>query len=288
MKVFRILTNALMLALIAALTTLGSGCEYARKVIAKDKVNQGAIAYNQSRNREAQEFFISATETEPNYTTAWLYLGATLYKDYQKELDEAKKKEIANHALDVYKKALSLAGENCVNIDNAQSYIAAIYQDMNNNDEYIKAMEERAAHRCAKNEAKSQSYFSIATKYWQLSYDQTTRYQDKVKFIQGDSFHYRNMDYPDALADKQRTLDNIAKGFAYIEKTLAIDPENVEAMFYKGMLIREQEKMTKDAARHKELDQAAVKTAADATDLQKKKQAIAAEKKAQEQAAPKS
>jgi hypothetical protein len=288
MKVFRILTNALMLALIAALTTLGSGCEYARKVIVKDKVNQGAIAYNQSRIREAQEFFISATETEPNYTTAWLYLGATLYKDYQKEIDEAKKKEIAKHALDVYKKALSLAGENCINIDNAQSYIAAIYQDMNNNDEYIRAMEERAAHKCAKNEVKSQSYFSIATKYWQLSYDQTTRYQDKALFLKGDSFHYRNMDYPDALSDKQRTLENIAKGFTYIEKTLEIDPENVEAMFYKGMLIREQEKMTKDASKHKELDQAAVKIAADANDLQKKKQAIAAEKKAQEQAAPKS
>ena len=46
MKVFRNSTTALTIALIAALATLGSGCEYARKVIAKDKLNQGAIEYN--------------------------------------------------------------------------------------------------------------------------------------------------------------------------------------------------------------------------------------------------
>jgi outer membrane protein assembly factor BamE (lipoprotein component of BamABCDE complex) len=30
-----------------ALALLNSGCEYARKVIAKDQLNQGAILYNQ-------------------------------------------------------------------------------------------------------------------------------------------------------------------------------------------------------------------------------------------------
>ena len=287
MKVLQNSTTALTLALIVALTTLGSGCEYARKVIAKDKVNQGAIQYNQGHNQQAREFFVSATETDPAYTTAWLYLGATLVKEYNKEIDETKKKELANHALEVYKKALSLAGENCINIDNALSYIAVIHQDLNNKEEYFKSMEDRATNKCSKKEVKSQSYFSIATKYWQYSYDQTTRYQDKMQLAK-DPFHYRNMDYPDALPDKQRTLEYIAKGFGYIEKVLEIDPENEEAMFYKGMLYREQEKMTKDPAKHKELDQMAVRTAADATELQKKKQAEEAARKAQEQAAPKS
>ena len=287
MKVFRNSTTALILALVVGLTTLGSGCEYARKVIAKDKVNQGAIKYNQGHTTEAQEFFVSATETDPAYTTAWLYLGATLVKEYNKEIDDAKKKEIAKHALEVYKRALTLAGDNCVNVDNALSYIAVIHDDMKNFDEWVRAMETRATNKCTKKEGRAQSYYSMAVKYWQCSYEQTTRYQDKA-LIGKDDFHYRNMDYPAALPDKQKAMACTDKGLEYIEKSLELDPENPDTYIYKGLLYRERQKLTKEESKRKDLDAIAVKIGADATELQKKKQAEAAEKKAQEQSAPKS
>jgi hypothetical protein len=287
MKVFRNSINTLTLAVVVALMALGSGCEYARKVIAKDKVNQGAIQYNQNHNKEAQEFFISATETDPAYTTAWLYLGATLVKEYNKEIDQAKKREIANRALEVYRKALTLAGENCVNIDNALSYIAVIHQDLNNNEEWFEAMEARATNKCTKKEAQVQSFYAIGVKYWQCSYDQTTRYQDKTKFTE-DQFHYRNMDYPAALEDKKKAQACVGKGFEYFEKALAIDPEDTQSMFYKGLLYRELQKLTKEEAKRKEYNQKAVQIAAEATTLQNKKEAAEAAKKAQEAAAPKS
>jgi tetratricopeptide (TPR) repeat protein len=287
MKVFRNSITTPTLAVIVALTTLGSGCEYAKKVIAKDKVNQGAIQYNQGHNREAQEFFISATETDPAYTTAWLYLGATLSKEYNKEIDQAKKKETANRALEVFKKALSLAGENCANIDSALSYIAAIHQDMNNNEEWFKAMEARATNKCTRKEAQVTSLYAIGVRYWQCSYDQTTRYQDKTKFTE-DQFHYRNMDYPAAQEDKKKAQGCVDKAFEYFEKALAIDPEYTQAMFYQGLLYRELQKLTKEEARRKEYNQKAVQIAAEATALQNKKEAAEAAKKAQEAAAPKS
>ena len=287
MKVFRNSNTPLVLAVIVALTALGSGCEYARKVIAKDKVNQGAIQYNQGHNREAREFFVSATETDPAYTTAWLYLGATLVKEYNKEIDEAKKKETASRALEVYRKALTLAGENCINVDNALSYIAVIQDDLKNTDEWFKAMEARATNKCTKRDAQATSYYAMGVKYWQCSYDQTTRYQDKTKFNE-DPFHYRNMDYPAAVADKQKAQTCVAKGFENFEKALSIDPEYTQAMFYQGMLYRELQKLTKEEVKRKEFNQTAVKIAADATALQKKKDAAEAEKKAQEAAAPKS
>jgi tetratricopeptide (TPR) repeat protein len=275
-----------MLVMIVALATLGSGCQYARTVMAKDKVNQGAIKYNQGRNKEAQEFFKDATETDPAYTMAWLYYGATLVKDYKKELDEAKKKEGAQRALDVYKKALEISNGNCIVIDNALSYIATIYDDMNNVDDWRKTMEQRATNKCTKNEAKAQSFYAIGVKYWQCSYDQTTRYADKA-LLNKDPFHYRNMDYPAALADKQKAEACVASGLENFDKALQIDPEYEAAMFYKGMLYREREKMTKEDAKHKEFDQMAIKIAADATAIQKKKEAMAAQQKAQDQAAPK-
>jgi hypothetical protein len=287
MKVFRNSITTPTLAVIVALTTLGSGCEYAKKVIAKDKVNQGAIQYNQGHNREAQEFFISATETDPAYTTAWLYLGATLVKEYNKEIDPDKKKVTANRALEVYRKALTLAGENCVNIDNALSYIAVIHDDLKNNEEWFNAMEARATNKCTKKEAQAQSFYAMGVKYWQCSYDQTTRYQDRTKFTE-DQFHYRNMDYPAALDDKKKAQGCVTKAFENFEKALEIDSEYTQAMFYQGLLYRELQKLTKEEAKRKEYNQKAIQIAADATALQNKKEAAEAAKKAQEAAAPKS
>src|SRR5262252_2741137 len=102
MKVSRNSTTALTLGVITALTTLGSGCGYDRKVIAKDKLKQGMIEYNKGNFKNAQDFFKDASETDPSNPTTWLCLGATMVKDYKKESDDAKKKEISDQALDVY------------------------------------------------------------------------------------------------------------------------------------------------------------------------------------------
>jgi Tfp pilus assembly protein PilF len=286
MKVFRNSTTALTIAVIAALATLGSGCEYARKVIAKDKLNQGMIEYNKGNYRNAQEFFKDASGTDPNNANTWLCLGATLVKDYRKEIDDAKKKDFANQALEVYRKALSLANGNCGVIDNALSYVAVIHDDMKNTEEWRKTMLDRATNECMKKDTRAQSFYGLGVNYWQCSYDQTTRYQDKALF-NTDQFHYRKMDYsPEALADRQKAQACVTKGFEYFEKALAIDPEYTQAMFYKGLLYRELQKLIKEEPKRKEFEQMALKIAAEASAMQKKREAAAAEEKAREQASP--
>jgi hypothetical protein len=294
MKVFRNSTTALIIAAVAVLATLGSGCGYIKKVIAKDKLNQGMIEYNKGNYRNAQEFFKGASETDPNNPTTWLCLGATRVKDYKKEIEDAKKKEIANDALKDYQSALSLANGNCGVVDNALSYMAVIYDDMRNADrndvrsheEWRKIMEERATNKCLKKDIQAQSFYGLGVDYWKCSYDQTTRYQDKA-LLATDQFHYRKMDYsPEALADRQKAQACVTKGFEFFEKALEIDPEYTQAMFYKGLLYRELQKLVKEEAKRKEFEQMALKIAAEATALQKKKEAAAAEQKAHGQAAP--
>ncbi len=312
MKIFRNLTSALTLAAIVAVAMLNAGCEYAKKVIAKDKVNQGAILYNQGHTKRAQEFFKGATETDPDSPIAWLYYGATLVKEYQdvegnKEEDEKKKEEIANQAIDIYKRALSLAKNNCVIIDNAVLSIATIYDDLKSEEERRKRMQERvegqreiqrridvieaewrnwmqqrAENQCAKREDKATAYYSIAVRYWKCSSDETVRYRDKTA---KDPLHYRNMDYKDALPDKQRAEACVANGLEYIEKALREDPEYVDAMLYEGLLYRERQMLTKEESKRKELDQMAVKIYEKASALQKKKGEAADQP--QQQAAPK-
>jgi hypothetical protein len=286
MKVFRNLNTALAIVAIASLSLLGSGCEYVRKVIAKDKLNQGAIAYNKGLNLEAQGFFKDASETDPSNPFTWLFLGATIVKEYRKEIDEAKKKDMAKQAIEVYQKALSLSNDNCTVVENALSYLAVVYKDLKNDDEWRKATEARAIHTCTKPDAKAQAFYGIGVEYWQCSYDQTTRYQDKALFGK-DQFHYRRMDYsPEALADKQKAEVCVAKGFEYLEKALAQDPEYTQAMYYKALLYRERQKLTKEEPKRKEFEQMADKISADASALDKKREAEAAAQKAQEATAP--
>ena len=281
MKVFRNSTTALMIAAVVALATLGSGCGYIKKVIAKDKLNQGAIEYNKGNYKNAQEFFKDASGTDPDNPMIWLYLGATRVKDYKKELDDARKKEIAKDALNDYQNALSLAKENCSIIDNALSYIAVIHDDTGNRDGWRKTMEERATNKCMKKDTQAQSFYGLGVDYWKCSYEQTTRYQDKFAT---DQFHYRKMDYsPEALADRQKAQACVTKGFEYFEKALEIDSEYTQAMFYKGLLYRELQKLVKEESKRKEFEQQALKIAAEATTLQRKKEA---DQKAHDQAAP--
>ncbi|HEY6404432.1 MAG TPA: hypothetical protein VI479_23640, partial [Blastocatellia bacterium] len=77
-----------------------------------------------------------------------------------------------------------------------------------------------------------------------------------------------------------------AKGFEYLEKALAVDPEYTQAMYYKALLYRERQKLTKEEPKRKEFEQMADKISADASALDKKREAEAARAKAQEATAP--
>jgi tetratricopeptide (TPR) repeat protein len=249
---------------------LSTGCEFAKKVIAKDKLNQGAIVYNQGRMKEAKAYFKDATDLIPNNSIAWLYYGSTVYKEFQNAEGEEKKR-IAQESVGIFKKALELApAGDCKTRDSALGYIAAIYNDINdeiNNREWLL---KRAEGECADKAMKATTFHSVGVKYWQCSYDQTTRYQDKLQTQ--DPFHYRNMDYPAALPDKERANKCADEGMKYLEKALAEDPEYVEAQFYKGLLFREKQKLTKEPAKRKEYGDTAEKIAKQATELQKRKE----------------
>jgi tetratricopeptide (TPR) repeat protein len=288
MKLLRNSSTAFIFTGIVAFAIFGSGCDYARKILAKDKLNQGVIKFNEGKREEAKVFFLDATEYDPNNAVAWLYYGATLVRDYkEQEENEGKKKEIANQALDVFQKALALSGDNCTNKDNAISNIAVIYDDLSDNDNWRTWMLRRAEDSCSTKEGRVNGYYVVATRYFNCSHDQTNRYQDKTRL--NDSWHYRDMDYPAALPDKRRAEDCVTRGLEYIEKALQEDPDHVNSLFYKGLLYRERQMLTKDPVKRKELGDIALKFNERATELmqkqeQEKKQKIEAEAKQRQQA----
>lgn len=271
MRVSRNSFSALAATLLLAGTTLTSGCEFAKKVIAKDKLNQGALVYNQGKTKEAKGFFKDATELIPNNSVAWLYYGSTLYKEFQGAGAGPERQQLGQEVLTVFKKALELAPDDCKNRESALGYIANVYNDLEDVNSNREWMLKRAEGVCAKKEVKAQTYYSVGVKYWQCSYDQTTRYQDKALATK-DPFHYRNMDYPDALPDKEKALQCVDEALKYLDKSLAEDAEYVDAQFYKALVYREKQKLTKEEPKRKELSDMAEKLSKEAVELQKRKE----------------
>jgi len=192
------------------------------------------------------------------------------YRDQDK--NEGKKKEVANEALQTFEKALDLAGNNCVNRNNAISNIVVIYDDLNDTDSWRNWILKRAEDECSTREAKLASYYSVAIKYYNCSQDQTSRYADRVKLLANDNWHYRDMDYPAALPDKRKAEECVSKGLEYVEKALQEDPEDANSLFYKGMLYGQRQMLTKDPAKRKEIEQMRIKIGDLAVEAQKRKE----------------
>jgi hypothetical protein len=281
MKLLQNLSTALIFGGIVAIALFGSGCDYARKVLAKDSLNQGVLKFNEGDREAAKVLFLEAAEYDPNNAVAWLYYGAALVRDYRDEKDETKKKEVANQALQIFEKALALSGSNCTNKDNAISNIAVIYDDLNDNDNWRTWILKRTEDSCSTKESRVSGYNSIAVRYFNCALEQTNRYQDRTKV--SDPHHYRDMDYPAALPDKRKAEDCTTKGLEYIEKALQEDPEHVSSLFYKGLLYRERQMLTKDPVRRKELGEIALKLNEQATALMQKQEQERKQKREDEQ-----
>jgi tetratricopeptide (TPR) repeat protein len=147
--------------------------------------------------------------------------------------------ELANQTLDVYKKALDLSTGNCARtMITPSATLPRSTMISATRDEWRNWMlhARRGYSASVSDEVKATTYYAVGVKYWTCSYDETTRYQDKAK-LAADPFHYRNMDYPAALADKKKAEDCAVKGLEYLEKAIKVDPTYVDAMFYKGLLL---------------------------------------------------
>jgi hypothetical protein len=61
------------------------------------------------------------------------------------------------------------------------------------------------------------------------------------------------------LVDRQKFDNCLTKGFEFIEKALALNPEYVEAIFYKSLLCREKQKASEDGAERGKWENEALK-----------------------------
>jgi len=122
--------------------------------------------------------------------------------------------------------------------------MAAFYNRQGQFEKTIAALEQRAALEPNNPEA----FFTISTYYW-----------DNAQ---------RNVQLVDA-----EKRDNVEKGLTAIERALQIRPDYMEALTYKGLLLRTEANLEKDPKRQQALLKEAIQLADQAEELRKKKAA---------------
>jgi tetratricopeptide (TPR) repeat protein len=120
--------------------------------------------------------------------------------------------------------------------------LAGYYNRQNQFDKTIDALEQRAA----KEPSNPEAYFTISTYYW----DNANK-------------NYR-------LNDAQKR-ENVQKGLGAVNRALELKPDYMEALVYKGLLLRIQANLEKDPAKQQALLKEAVALHDKAEELRKKK-----------------
>jgi hypothetical protein len=170
-------------------------------------------------------------------------------------------------AINAFQRALDMAPD-CATKDQILTRLAVAYGQLGAEAKVSELLLKRAESECAPNEVKAASYYSLGVKHWMCAYDLSTAYMDRNKFID-DPFHYRNFSNP---ADKQKFDDCLTKGFELIEKALALDPEYVDAIFYKALLCREKQKTSEDGVEHRKWENEALKLGNKGMEFQKRRE----------------
>jgi tetratricopeptide (TPR) repeat protein len=122
--------------------------------------------------------------------------------------------------------------------------LASYYNRQGQFDKTIEALEERAA----KEPNNPEAFYTISVYYWEKAY----------------------RDFKLTEKEKKAFVD---KGEAAVDKSLKLKPDYVEAIVYKGLLLRLQANLEKDPARQQSLIKEAEALSAKAADLRKQKAA---------------
>ena len=217
---------SVVVAGVALLAVLGTGCE---KLKARDHLNRGIAHYRNARYPEAVENFKTATDLDPTYTNARLYLATAYMSQYIPGAESPENVQMANAAHENFSKVLEQDPANEV----ALASIASLYF---NQKKLVDAREWNqkliAAHPNNK-----EAYYTLGVIAWTKTFQ--TRMEARAKLGM-------KPEDPGPLKDKkvreqvsEQNLPTVEEGIKHLSKALELDKEYDDAMAYLNLLHRE-------------------------------------------------
>jgi tetratricopeptide (TPR) repeat protein len=255
-----------LLAAIAALTVLASGCQ---KLKARDELNKGVQAFKNAQYPVAVEHFKLAVDLDPAFPTARLYLATAYMQQYIPGSESDENMKMAQAAHEQFMKVLEQDPKNEVGI----ASIASLYLNQKKWDDAQQWYEKLVAI----NPQNAEAYYSIGFIAWSKWYPEYGKARAELGMKQEDPGPIKNKKVREEL--KAKFLPVINGGLAALDKALQINPDYDDAMAYENLLIRERADLMETPEQYKKETEIADDWVQRALATKKKK----AEKKASQQ-----
>jgi tetratricopeptide (TPR) repeat protein len=218
--------TAILIAAVAALCLLASGCE---KLKARDNLNKGVQAYKNAQYPQAVEFFKTAVELDPNFPTARLYLATAYMSQYIPGAESPENLQMAQAAHEQFNKVLAQDPKNEVAI----ASIASLYF----NQKKFEEAEEWNKKLIEVNPKSKEAYYTLAVIAWTNAWKTRMEARAKLGMKPEDPGPIKDKKVRVELKEKNEAM--VREGIQHIQKALEIDPEYDDAMAYANLLHRE-------------------------------------------------
>jgi Tfp pilus assembly protein PilF len=230
--------NLVALLAVAALAFLATGCN---KLKARDNLNKGSQAFRSAQYAQAVERFEEAVRLDPNWPPPRLYLAMAYYMQYIPGAESPENQQMADRALDQFKKVLEMDPKN----DTATKSIASLF--------FYEKKWEQAEEWNRKvlelNPKDKEAYYTLGVITWTKWFPADGTARAKLGMTPEAPGPIKDKKVKEEL--KTQYLPMINAGIENLKKALTIDPEYDDAMAYINLLIRERADLDDDVDQYK-------------------------------------
>jgi hypothetical protein len=245
------------LATLSAILVATGGCGFVNKLVAKDKLNNGARAFNRGHYDEAEVFFKDALDYDPENPNALLFYAMTKNAEFKRKTNE----ETGMQAIDAYKKLIEAPDAAWDKKDKAHAFIAEVYRGMaetlDPTADAAKIQQYRDTRRewllkrvnLAEQtpEVQAEMLYAIGQGYWEeANYIIKAHQKPAVDPREGPQY-----EVPEP--EKTKALDLIRKGHEFLQQAISKNPKYAFAYAYEKILYSLENRITTDVARKQEL-----------------------------------
>ncbi len=217
------------IALAAAVAALLVGATGCTQLKARDHLNQGVRAFKSAKYAEAVEHFKTATDLDPTFPTARLYLASAYMSQYIPGAESPENLDMAKNAYNEFSKVLEQDPKNAL----ATASIATLFFHQKKWKEA-----EDWNHKLVEADPKNkEGFYTLGVIAWTKSFQRRMEARAKLSMKPEDPGPIKDKKVREEL--RGELLQVVNDGIANLEKALAVDPEYDDAMAYMNLLHRE-------------------------------------------------
>jgi tetratricopeptide (TPR) repeat protein len=210
--------------------------------VACEQVRMGVEAYRQANFAEAVDHFRNATEMDPNFLQARLYLGTALTQEYVPGGDSPENLQAAKQAIAAFESVLELDARNTT----ALASVAQIYYNMK---QFDKAREYQL-RRIDVEPANPEPYYWVGVLDWAQCFPRQMKLRTDLKLNLPQDPEKPGMLPPLPEDDRARLASEngpaVEEGIKNLKKAIELKPDSRDAMAYLNLLYRQKSDLEVD------------------------------------------